>query len=107
MNFLRDQDIYMLIGSPNTTGVTKLLDQISQSLHSQYRSQNKDLFTKDGTINREGFMRILENMWRNWAQPSAIINAGNVLEYQLMDLILSGCRRINLLVLNPSMRKKR
>ena len=57
----------MLIGPPNTTGVTELLDQINQSLHSQYRSQKKDLFTEDGTINREGFMRILENMWRNWA----------------------------------------
>ena len=65
----------MFIGSPDTTGVTQLLDQINQSLHSQYRSQKKDLFTEDGTINREGFMQILGNMWRNWAQTSTIINA--------------------------------
>ena len=67
MEYFRDQDIYMLTGPPDTTGVTQLLDQINQSLHSQYRSQKKDLFTEDGTTNCEGFMQILGNMWRNWA----------------------------------------
>ena len=75
MEFLRDQDIYLFIGPPDTTGVTQLLDQINQSLHSQYRSHKKDLFAENGTINREGFMQILGKMWRKWAQPDAIVNA--------------------------------
>ena len=66
----------MFIGPPDTTGVKQLLDQINESLHSQYKSQKKDLFTQDGPINCEGFMWIFGNMWRNWAEPSAIINAG-------------------------------
>ena len=66
----------MFLGPPDTTGVMQFLDQINQSLRSQQRLQKKDLFTEDGTINCEGFMRILGNMWKNWAQPSAIINAG-------------------------------
>ena len=75
MEFLRDQDIYLFIGPPDTTGVTQLLDQINQSLHSQYRSHKKDLFAENGTINREGFVQILGKMWRKWAQPDAIVNA--------------------------------
>ena len=46
----------MFIGPPATTGVKQLLDQINKSLHSQYKSQKKDLFTENGTINCEGFM---------------------------------------------------
>ena len=30
-----------------------------------------------------------------------------MLEYQLTDLMLTGCRQINLLMLNPALRKKR
>ena len=75
MQYLRDNDINLFIGPPDTTGVTQLLDQINQSLHHQYRLHKKGLFTPNSTINREGFMRIMAKMWGTWAQSQAIVKA--------------------------------
>ena len=53
----------MFLAPPDTTGLTQLLDQINQSLHSHYRKLKKKLFTNEMTIDREGFMAILAEIW--------------------------------------------
>ena len=63
------------ITPPDTTGATQLLDQINQSLHSEYRMHKDFMFTPECTINREGFMRILAKMWPTWAIKESIVKA--------------------------------
>ena len=66
----------LFITPPDTTGITQLLDQINQKLHSEYRSAKSELFIPFMTINREGFMKILATLWPEWASKERIINAG-------------------------------
>ena len=63
MSFMADKSNQLFIGHPDTTGVTQLFDQINQRLHSRYRYHKKDLFAANGTINHDGFMRILAEVW--------------------------------------------
>ena len=58
------------------TGVTQLLDQINQNLHSEYRKAKTDLFTSAMTINREGFMLIMADIWKRWASREMIVASG-------------------------------
>jgi len=70
--FLRDKNIRLFITPPDTTGVTQLLDQINQKLHSEYRSSKSELFSPFMTINGEGFMKILAQLWPEWASKETI-----------------------------------
>lgn len=76
LTFLRNKNIRLFISPPDTTGVTQLLDQINQKLHSEYRSAKSELFSPFMTINREGFMKILAELWPEWASNETITNAG-------------------------------
>ena len=42
--YLSREHIEMFLGPPDTTGLTQLLDQINQSLHTHYRNTKKSLF---------------------------------------------------------------
>ena len=75
LQFLDDEEIRLFIGPPDTTGVTQLLDQINQSLHTEYRAMKGELFTQFSKINREGFMTILSELWGTWTSPEKIVNA--------------------------------
>ena len=75
LQFLQDVNIRLFIGPPDTTGVTQLLDQINQSLHTEYRNSKSQLFSKFSKINREGFMLILAELWGKWTTPEKIVNA--------------------------------
>ena len=76
LTFLRSKNIRLFITPPDTTGVTQLLDQINQKLYSEYRSAKSVLYSSFMTINREGFMNILAELWPEWASKQTIINAG-------------------------------
>ena len=76
LTLLRSKNIRLFITSPDTTGVTQLLDQINQILHSEYRSAKSVLYPSFMTINREGFMIILAELLPEWASKQTIINAG-------------------------------
>ena len=76
LTFLRSVSIFLFIGPSDTTGVTQLLDQINQALHHGYRMAKGQLFSASMTINREGFMTILADMWSNWTTPETIVKAG-------------------------------
>jgi len=66
----------LFISPPDTTGVTQMLDQVNQSLHSKYREVKSDLFTAASTINREGFMTILADVWPTWTTRESLVKAG-------------------------------
>ena len=75
LTFLRGKSIKLFVTPPDTTGVTQLLDQINQKLHSENRSAKSELFTLFLTINRESFMKIVAMLWPEWASKETIINA--------------------------------
>ncbi|XP_065677263.1 uncharacterized protein LOC136071680 [Hydra vulgaris] len=76
LHFLHEKKINLFISRPDTTGVTQLLDQSpNQNMHRQYDKKRDELFTTFQTINREGFMTILGEMWDKWASRDTIINA--------------------------------
>ena len=76
LKFLKDSNMRLHITPPDTTGVTQLLDQLNQSLHSEYRNTKNNLFSPECTINREGFMQILAGIWESWTDSDSIVNAG-------------------------------
>ena len=76
LKFLRESNIHLYISPPDTTGVTQLLDQSpNQKLHQEYNKKRDELFSPFQTINREGFMQILGEIWDQWAPEETIINA--------------------------------
>ena len=76
LSFLREELMRLYISYPDTTAITQLLDQINQNLHSEYRKAKSDLFSSEMTINREGFMWILAEIWDKWATKDIIVAAG-------------------------------
>ena len=76
LTYLRSKNIRLFITPPDSTGVTQLLDQIDQKLHSEYRSAKPVLYSPFMTINKESFMNILAELWLEWASKQTIINAG-------------------------------
>ena len=75
LTFLKSKNIRLFITPPDTTGVTQLLDQINQKLHSEYRSAKSVLYSSFMTINR-GFMNILAELWPEWVSKQTIMSAG-------------------------------
>ena len=60
MNFnMVENENYMFVSPPDTTGVTQVLDQINKSLHFQYIVHKKPFLDVNGKINRKLFMEIL------------------------------------------------
>ena len=75
LRFMRENQIFLFLLPPDTTSVTQLLDQINQALHAQYRKTKDNMFLPCSSINREGFMQVLSEVWNTWTSPSMIINA--------------------------------
>ena len=75
LQFLKEKQMNLFITPPDTTGVTQLLDQINQSLHTSYREHKNILFFPECTINHEGFMNILDKIWTEWKTADAIVRA--------------------------------
>ena len=76
LQFLQENSMRLFISPPDTTGVTQMLDQVNQALHSKYREVKSDLFTANSTVNREGFMTILADVWPTWTTRESLIKAG-------------------------------
>ena len=75
LKFLREHKICLFISPPDTTGVTQLLDQYpNQILHKEYESKRDELFPGFQTINREGFMIILGEIWGKCATEEMTLN---------------------------------
>ena len=70
--FLCKKEIYLNISPPDTTAVIHLLDQINHSIHDRYRQKKDEIFEPHHTINREGFMEILSEMWPTWCSTASI-----------------------------------
>ena len=76
LRILRLNLMFLFLGPPFTTSVTQMLDQVNQALHSRYREVKNDVFTPHCTINREGFMTILADVWSTWATSLSLQKAG-------------------------------
>ena len=76
LKFLKNSNMRLHITPPDTTGVTQLLDQLNQSLYSEYRDTKNNLFSPECTINREGFTQIRAGIWETWTDSDSIANAG-------------------------------
>ncbi|XP_065639345.1 uncharacterized protein LOC136072183 [Hydra vulgaris] len=61
--YLLSKQIWLFISPPDTTDVTQLLDQVNKNLHHEYRIAKNYLFNPMPSINREGFMTILGNIY--------------------------------------------
>ena len=57
---------------PDTTSVTQLLNQINNALHLSYRKEKSACFESDESINKEGFMILLSNIWSKWVDKDSI-----------------------------------
>ena len=66
----------IILALADTTGVPQLLDQINQNLQSEYRKAKTELFTSAMTINREGLMLIMADIWKRWASREMIVASG-------------------------------
>ena len=75
LRYLQDNEMRLYISPPDTTGVTQMLDQVNQALHSQYREVKTDLFTPNSTVSREGFMTILSDVWPTWTNDKSLVRA--------------------------------
>ena len=75
MEFLLKKQIYPYLSYPDTTGVTQLLDQLNKNIHQEYATKKDSMFTEFSTINREGFMLVLANIWNTWTSEEKIVNA--------------------------------
>ena len=76
LKFLREKSVHSFITSPDTTGVTQLLDQNPNTkLHQEYSKKREELFTPFQIINSEGLMTILAQIWNVWAPKDVIVNA--------------------------------
>ena len=60
----------MFLGPSDTTGITQLLDQMNQLLHSEYRLRKDETFSNEMTVDREGFMNILGDVWEKWSSTN-------------------------------------
>ena len=66
----------LFISPQDTNGVTQMLDQMNQALHSKYHEVKSNLFTANATVNREGFMTILADVWPTWTTKESLAKAG-------------------------------
>lgn len=73
LRFLRAKEMHLFITPPDTTGVTQLHDQINQNLHCEYHNSKGELFSAECTVNRDGFMKKLADVWPRWANKLEII----------------------------------
>lgn len=60
--------------TPDTTGITQLLDQVNKNLHPKYCSTKDYLFAPMQAINQSAFMTILANIWDKWASKSVLVS---------------------------------
>ena len=74
LRFNKDNKMTSHVSPPDTTSVTQTLDQINASLHSTYNSES-DKYFHDNHINREVFMEILADVWKNWTTAESIVKA--------------------------------
>ena len=76
LTFCHEKSIRLFISPPDTTGVTQMLDQCNQRIHSEYRKAKANLFTSMMTINRESFIMVtLADMWDKWGTPDTLKKA--------------------------------
>ena len=66
----------LFISPQDTKGVTQMLDQVNQALHSKYHEVKSNLFTANATVNREGFMTILADVWPTWTTKESLVKTG-------------------------------
>lgn len=71
----REKQLGQFLCPPDATHVTQALDQINASLQHSFRSHTENLFNENGSIDRQGFIDVLENKWSSWTAKETIKRA--------------------------------
>ena len=76
LSFLGENQMWLFILPPDTTGVTQLCNQINNRLHDEYEKSKSELYSEMSNLNRESFMTILSDVWNKWSTPDLIVKSG-------------------------------
>ena len=76
LSLLEQNQMWLFILPPDTSGVTQMHDQISNRLHDKYEKSKSELYSEMSNLNRESFMTILGDVWNKWATPDLIVKSG-------------------------------
>ena len=73
LSFFGQNQMWLFILPPNTSGATQMHDQINNQLHGEYEKSKSELYSETNNLNRESFMTILGEVWDKWATPDLIV----------------------------------
>ena len=73
LSFLEENQMWMFILPPDTSGVTQMHDQINNWLHDEYEKSESELYSEMSNLNGESFMTILGDVWHKWSTPDLIV----------------------------------
>ena len=76
LSFLEQNQKWLFILSPDTTGITQMHDQINNQLHDQYEKTKSELYSEMSNLNRESFITILGDVENKWATPGLLVKPG-------------------------------
>lgn len=72
LTFLLSKSMHMFIIPPDTSGQTQMHDQMNGKLHTLYQESKDKLYSDLSNLNRESFMHILSDLWKEWIKPDLI-----------------------------------
>ena len=70
----KSMDQYLL--PPDTSGATQFHDQVNNRLNDKYEEKKDELYTDCSDINKDAFMTILGDIWKEWVTPEQLVKAG-------------------------------
>ena len=75
LQFLQENSMRLFISPPDIYNRCDINAGSGESspLHSKYREVKSDLFTANPTVNREGFMTILADVWPTWTTRESLM----------------------------------
>ena len=75
-SFLEQNQMWLFILPPDTTGITQMHDQINNQLHDEYEKTKSELYSEMSNLNRESFITILGDVENKWATPGLLVKPG-------------------------------
>ena len=73
LSFFGQNQLWLFILPPNTSGATQMHDQINNQLHDEYEKSKSELYSEMSNLNRESFTTILGDVWDKWATADLIV----------------------------------
>ena len=73
--FLNENEMYLFILYPDTSGGTQTHDQCNGRLHALYDEKKEQLYSTIAVLNREAFMTILSECWEEFLTRDRLLAA--------------------------------